>query len=191
MALLPFRWARGRPLQCGLFDSSALRRVVAEEMARGVDLVHLELARLDDLAHRIGTMPLFVDFVDALSLSTERRARRARWVYVRSSMRRRGASGGSRPDCSVARVAPPWSRRRTPVPSARLRTCTSFPSAWIRRLSVRARPRDGATVMFTGNLGYFANVDAISWFARNVWPHVLSRCPARASSSSAPVPIDP
>src|SRR5882672_8374477 len=36
---------------------------------------------------------------------------------------------------------------------------------------------DEAVLVFTGAMDYWANVDAVAWFAREVFPRVLSNCP--------------
>lgn len=33
------------------------------------------------------------------------------------------------------------------------------------------------TIVFSGNMAYEPNRDAVAWFARQVWPHVRRRCP--------------
>jgi sugar transferase (PEP-CTERM/EpsH1 system associated) len=35
----------------------------------------------------------------------------------------------------------------------------------------------GSQVVFTGAMDYWANVDAVTWFAHEVWPQILSRFP--------------
>ena len=35
----------------------------------------------------------------------------------------------------------------------------------------------GKRLMFTGSMDYHANVDAVAWFVRDVWPAILVRHP--------------
>lgn len=49
-----------------------------------------------------------------------------------------------------------------------------------RRETVESRPPiySGPTVVFSGTLDFRPNVDAVTWFASEVWPLVLARCPS-------------
>lgn len=178
LAGLPLRWLAGRPLQCGLYDSVALARAVADELVGGVDLVHLQLARLDALVSSVPKHPLYVDLVDALSLSTERRARRTRAPlrFLLEIEARR-----------IRRVEEVILRRAegaAVVSEADARALGAPDHLSVVPLGVDGgafpfdgRPREGHTVAFTGNLGYFANVDAVTWFVQSVWPLVRAGVP--------------
>ena len=178
LAALPLRWMKGRPLQSGLYDSVGLAQAVAGELARGIDLVHLQLARLDALVPLLPDHPLYVDLVDALSLSTKRRARRTpaplRWLLEIEARR-------------LQRVERALLRRAdgaAVVSEADARALGSPDHLNVVPLGVDAgafpfddNPRDGQMVAFTGNLGYFANVDAVTWFVQSVWPLVRAGVP--------------
>jgi glycosyltransferase involved in cell wall biosynthesis len=153
-------------------------RAVAEEIVRGVDLVHLQLARLDALVPSVPKHPLYVDLVDALSLSTLRRARRTRAPLrflleiearrirkVEEAILRRadGAAVVSEADANALGAPDHLSVVPLGVDGE------AFP--------FDGSPREGHTVAFTGNLGYFANVDAVTWFAQTVWPLVRAGVP--------------
>jgi hypothetical protein len=65
-------------------------------------------------------------------------------------------------DWLVERVPPHVAKRLTVVPLVVL----ARPSAEARVLEVGGPGR----LVFTGNLGYFVNDDAVRWFLRDVWP---------------------
>ena len=72
---------------------------------------------------------------------------------------------------------PPTARWSSPAvtarPSGRGRAFVSSRTPWTSKLSPsRARDREPATIVFTGNMGYFPNVNAAVWFAREVLPRV-------------------
>jgi len=178
VAALPARWLRGRPIQCALFDSREMALLVEARVREGVDLVHLQPARLDALAAAARSCPLFVDFIDALSLSTGRRASRSSWplrVLLRVETRRlrvteqrllsRADRGAVVSDCDRVALGSPENLDVVPLGV----DSDSFP--------FDGSPRDARTVVFSGNLGYFANEDAASWLATSVWPLVRRDVP--------------
>jgi glycosyltransferase involved in cell wall biosynthesis len=48
----------------------------------------------------------------------------------------------------------------------------------LEQFSYRREGRGDNLVVMTGNMGYQPNVDAIAWFARDVWPLVRAQVPA-------------
>ncbi len=181
-------WARGaaaflagRPAQAGLYDSSDLEHALAEISSR-VDLVVLQLARLAE-RRRVLDAPVYVDLVDCLSLNFRRRARFDRRVLrpaLREEARRLARAerriledaAGACVVCERDRAAllggPPDS------PTGRL-DVIRLPMAE----HPRSIPRDEARpiLALTGNLGYFVNADAASWWIDEVWGQVRAARP--------------
>jgi sugar transferase (PEP-CTERM/EpsH1 system associated) len=161
--------AGGRPLQVALFDSPAMHRLVAERASRH-DVVHAQLVRMAPYVE--SGPPAVLDLVDALSLNLERRAEREgtllRFGFGAEARRLRRYEGEA---CRLV--------RRSAVVSAADRDALGAP----RGLAVipqgvdlalhpfAAFPREESLV-FTGNLGYFPNVDAAVFLAREIWPRV-------------------
>ena len=177
--------ARGLPFQSGLFDQRDLGRRL-RELAPGADLAILQLVRLATHLDDLGPLPLVVDLIDSLSLSFSRRAavdrpvlrpalrleahRLARWerrlveraaaVTLVSERDRRALAEGLPPELaarlSVVRLAlgdhPPDDG--APGPGAPL----------------RGAGETGPVLAMTGNLGYFVNADAVTWWLAEVWP---------------------
>lgn len=177
-ATLPFlrrRW----PLQVGLYHSRAYAQAVRDHLSKGrFDVVHAQLSRIcANLPPRPG-IPVVCDFVDALSLNMERRARQERpWIrpfaaWEASRMHRWETALAARFDRSVVvsevdRAALGTPDRVSVVPNG----------VDLERFSYRRDGRKAATIAFSGNMSYFPNVDAAEWFADRVLPRVLDLRP--------------
>lgn len=170
--------ASALPLQAALYDLDAHRRALGEALGRGPDVVHVQLVRLAPLLPAVGRVPCVVDLVDALSQNVARRAARDRGPtrgFWRMEARRLRAleadviarAGHSVVVSDVDREALGGGPRLSTVPNGVDGARFAFDGA--------ARANDD--VVFTGNLGYFANADAAAWFAREAFPAVLSSRP--------------
>ncbi len=166
------------PLQAALFDSEPARRALAALVQEGFDVAHLQLVRLAPLAPALGALPCVVDFVDALSLNIARRAEfdrpplRPLWRQEAARLRRAEAALLDRVGQGVVvsepdRLAMGGGERLAVVPNG----------VDGGRFAFDGSARGNADVVFTGNLGYFANADAAVWFARDVFPRVRARVP--------------
>ncbi len=168
------------PFQASLYETPAMRAALRRLAAQPFDLVHVQLARMAPyLEEGVCPRPWVVDLVDALSLGMERRGREE-WGPARLVARIGDGEGfGDTNGSSWPPRTGPWSslvetaRRSATCPaSASSRTpSTSRPSP------SRARTREPATVVFSGNMGYFPNVNAAVWFAREVLPRVRQALP--------------
>jgi len=171
----------GLPLQCGIFDTASLRQAISSLVAaEPFDLVHVQLARLAlCVDHALPRhLPRVVDLVDALSVNMTRRAERDRGplaLLAREESKRLARYERA----LVAR----WQHATV---------CTESDRAAIGahpRLSVNANGVDGSRlafsraprlpgrVIFSGNLGYFPNIEALEWLASEIWPRVRARLP--------------
>jgi len=169
-----------RPLQVAMFDQPALRRAFAELVGGArFDLVHLQLARLGFLLDAAGDMHCTIDFVDALSLNMRRRAEIDRWPwrrllntearrlvrYERDLMRRaRAVSVCSQVDADALAGSDKLHLVRNGVD--------------LDGFAFRFNRVDAKRIVFVGNLGYFPNIDAVTWLVREVMPMVAARCAA-------------
>jgi glycosyltransferase involved in cell wall biosynthesis len=176
---------RRLPLQTGLFYQPDLGRRL-RELAPRHDLGILQLVRLASHVDDFGDMPIVVDLIDSLSLSFSLRADVDRWWMV--------------PPLKVeARLLAVAERRLAERAERMLVVCERDRQALVNRLppelaakvsvvrlSVRERKVDpplepeklwregdkGPVLVMTGNLGYFVNVDAVTWWLRDVWPQL-------------------
>jgi sugar transferase (PEP-CTERM/EpsH1 system associated) len=166
------------PFQVSLYRHAAMRRVVGEIAARErFDLVHAQLVRV---APYVLGFPAarFVDLVDALSLGMRRRSLRhrgpLRWLTALEAER---LLRYERHVCGTVEGA-------SVVSPAEREAIGAFPGLDVvpNGVDLAALPfardgRDPATIVLTGNMGYFPNVHAATWFAEHVHPLVRRSVP--------------
>jgi glycosyltransferase involved in cell wall biosynthesis len=171
------------PLQSGLFYQPDLGRKL-RELAPRHDLGILQLVRLAVHLEDFGSTPLLVDLIDSLSLNFSLRAEVDR-VWLRPLLK------------TEARLLALGERRLAERAAGVIVVCERDRQALVNRLSpelaakvsvVRLAVRErkveppeereklwregdkGPVLVMTGNLGYFVNVDAVTWWLREVWP---------------------
>jgi glycosyltransferase involved in cell wall biosynthesis len=139
---------------------------------RWADVIHVSTLRSLAMVPRREWRRVHLDYVDALSRSALERAASSRvgplWRLEARSMAAAeidalasvGAASATSPEDAAA-IGP--SVRVLPVG-------TDIPSAVPHRAA-------WPTVTFTGNLGYFANIDAAKWLAREIFPLVRRGVP--------------
>lgn len=170
-----------RPLQTSLYETPAMRRAIGGILAaRRHDVVHVQLARM--ARHCEGsTAPVVVDLIDALSLNMERRASRdpgpARFAAALEAKRLR------RYEQWLCRTF----AHATVVSAVDRAAIGDFTNLTINPNGVASEgelpataarvAREPECIVFTGNLGYFPNVDAVEWFAREVLPRLRRKRP--------------
>jgi sugar transferase (PEP-CTERM/EpsH1 system associated) len=161
------------PFQVSLYGHGRMRRVLRELMTgQGFDLAHAQLARMAPFLEPL-PVPRFVDLVDALSLSTHRRSLRhrgpLRWL---TGLEAKRLLRYERRLCTSLEGASVASRVDRDAIGATARLGVVPNGVDLGRLPFQGAGRDAATVVFTGNMGYFSNVDAACWFAEAVFPAV-------------------
>jgi len=155
------------PLQVAAHASPRLRRAFdAAVGGAAFDLVHVQLSRLGPFVPAAGVLPCVVDFVDALSLNMARRA-----AFDRGPARLVAALEARR----LARYERALCTRITRGVASSARDLEALGHAANLRLvpngvdpaefAFTDAPRDESSIVFSGNLGYFPNVDAMAWFA--------------------------
>jgi sugar transferase (PEP-CTERM/EpsH1 system associated) len=179
--------ASGRPAQCGWFDSAELRARGGEAARSGrFEAAVVQLARLDRVVDALAPLPVVIDFVDALSLQWARRRQGSRFpaslFHTFESRNMQRAERRLLEACGGGLV--------TGADDARHLESLSTEAVHVRVLpngvatdhfQPRVMPGGTATaapvVMFSGNLDYRPNQDAVAWFARNVLPHLRQEIP--------------
>lgn len=172
--------ATREPLQVAWYRHPAFQRRVGEVLREGrFDAVHVSLLRMLPCVRGLpGLPPVVVDLVDSLALNLAERRRRARgvwrWVY--------GLEGErvARYEREVARRFP------------RLVVSSPEDARWLGGAGVEVLPngvdveafpfqgpqgRAPGHLLFTGNMGYPPNQEAVHWFLEEVWPRVRARWP--------------
>jgi len=171
------------PLQTGLFYQPDLGRKL-RELAPQHDLGILQLVRLAIHVNDLGDTPILVDLIDSLSLNFSLRAEVDRWwlvppLKVEAKLL---AKAERRLAERAAGMAVVCERDRQALVNRLPRDLAAKIS--VVRLSVRERRHDppqarevlrregdkAPILAMTGNLGYFVNVDAVTWWLRDVWP---------------------
>ena len=160
-----------RPFQVLLYARRRARARVAA-LAAGADLVHAQLVRAADYVPESGP-PAVIDLVDALSANFARRAARQRGLLGRIA---------SVEAARLRRYEAELVQRGLPC----LVVAESERAALGGAETVRVVPngvdpvafayvedgRPAARLVFAGNLGYFPNVDAAAFLARDILPRV-------------------
>jgi len=169
---------RGDPLQVGLHRAAAMRRVVGRLAdPAGADVAIVQLARMAPYLAGPGHPPTVLDMVDALSLNMARRAARERGplgpVAAWEARRLRRFEG--------------WAQRvhdRTVAVSRSDAEALAITAGGVVPNGVDLdhfayRPPVGrpASVVCVGNMGYFPNVQGVSWFGREVLPRLRELVP--------------
>lgn len=178
--------ATGRPLQSGLYDTPDLRRRLRDRAAQ-VDLVLLQLVRLAEYSDELEGLPMVVDFIDSLSLNFTRRAdldppwRRPLWRLEARRLRRAERRLFERARRTVVVsprdrqwLADGWDlggNQRGRLPVVPLAVTGEEPEV------DRGPEEEPPVLALTGNLGYWANVDAAHWWLAEVWPELKRRRP--------------
>jgi glycosyltransferase involved in cell wall biosynthesis len=123
-------------------------------------------------------IPGVIDLIDALSLNMQRRR-----LHDRSPLRW-AAALESRRLARYERVLCSRWKRALVVSETDRAVIGEFPTLLVNsngvdltRFRPRADGRDPRRIVFTGNLGYFPNVDALTWFVDSVLPIVLRAMP--------------
>jgi glycosyltransferase involved in cell wall biosynthesis len=182
--------AKNLPLQSGLFYQPDLGRRL-RELAPQADLGILQLVRLAVHLDDFGRTPILVDLIDSLSLNFSLRADVDRmWLrpvlrleaHLLAAGERRLAerAAGVLLVCERDRQAlvnrlPPGLDRKVSVVRLAVRERRFEPPLAGEHLWDEGQT--GPVLAITGNLGYFVNVDAITWWLREVWPAVRQARP--------------
>jgi glycosyltransferase involved in cell wall biosynthesis len=176
---------RNQPLQSGLFYQADLGRKI-RELAPRHDLGILQLVRLALHVKDFGETPIVVDLIDSLSLNFSLRAEVDRaWMRFPLKVEARLLA------IAEQRLVERAERMLVVCERDRQALVNRLPAGLaarvsVVRLSVRERRYDpplerevlrpeggeGPVLVMTGNLGYFVNVDAVTWWLRDVWPHL-------------------
>lgn len=181
---------RNHPLQSGLFYQPDLGRRL-RELAPRADLAILQLVRLGIHLKDFGSTPILVDLIDSLSLNFSLRADVDRlWLRPLLRLEARLLAIGERRlaeraagvilVCERDRQAllnrlPPDLGRKVSVVRLAMRERTAQPP--LDHELLREGAETGPILAMTGNLGYFVNVDAITWWLDEVWPAIRQARP--------------
>jgi sugar transferase (PEP-CTERM/EpsH1 system associated) len=173
----------GRPLSLAAFDSPKLRAFVAARLAR-LDAIYAFSGQMAQFMPAEATPHFVMDFVDVDSAKFASYAEEARGpmrlVYAREAKRlfafEREVAARADASLFVSEAEAGLFRRRTGLPEIQalangIDSAFFDPAASFPRLSAQVRG-EGPLLLFTGQMDYRPNVDAVSWFAREVLPRI-------------------
>jgi len=169
----------GRPLQTSIYDTPRMRQTIGGVLGeRRHDVVHVQMARMAALIDGHPTPPRVVDLIDALSVNMVRRR-----TYDHGAGRWLAAFEGARLAQHERELCRTWDRALVASDVDR-RAIGDFANLLVNSNAVDlaqfARARDErppGSIVFSGNLGYFPNVDGAVWFAREVLPLIRAAVP--------------
>lgn len=173
----------GKPLSLTLFGSDAMRRFVAAKLP-GVEAVYIFSSQMAQFVPAGTRARVVMDFVD---MDSEKFASYAaggrgpmRAVYAREATKlfayEREVAARADANLFVSEAEADLFRRRTGLPRVHALgngiDSTFFdPAAEFPALSAEERGQ-GPLLLFTGQMDYRPNIDAMAWFAREVLPRL-------------------
>ena len=176
------------PLQAAIYDSMLIRSRIARTVRHDMfDLAHVQLARLGGMLPALKPLPVVLDFIDALSSNMRNRAAHDRGAAARiASIDAARMSRYERALCrriDIGVVCAPRERdaignfgNLRVVPMGVTIDAVDGDAGSIAELEY-APDSSLPKLIFTGNLGYFPNVDAAAWFIDEVMPLLRSDVP--------------
>jgi sugar transferase (PEP-CTERM/EpsH1 system associated) len=179
IALAPALLGDARPLQVLLYARRrAIERVAALCAATRFDVVHAQLVRTAAFLPPLDGPRVVLDLIDALSSNFDRRAARDRgplaWISAIEArrLRRTEAELAARAACTLVVSA----REQAQVDGPRVVVVPN--GVDLDAFPMREHEGTPGRIVFTGNLGYFPNVDAARWLAAEVMPRVRAELPS-------------
>jgi polysaccharide biosynthesis protein PslH len=178
--------ASGRPLSLAAFDDAAMRRAVAEVLAReDVETIFVFSSQMAQYLPVDSRARVIMDFVDMDSAKFAAYAEAAkgpmRWMLAREARLLMAYEGrvAARADASLFVSEAEASLFRQSTGAERVRaiengidTAHFDPAADFAR--VDAGP---ALIVFTGQMDYRPNIEAVTWFAEDILPRVRATRP--------------
>ena len=181
---------RGEPLTVGVYRDRTLQAWVDRLLAaHKVDLILCYSSGVAPLVMGHDRLRRVMDFVDVDSDKWQQYAQQARsglkrWVYRREArcLVRFERTVAARFDASVlvSAAEAAFFRKLVPAYANKVHGIPNGVDAgyWDPGLDYANPYRPGErAVVFVGAMDYRANVDAVCWFAHEVWPHIAARRP--------------
>jgi sugar transferase (PEP-CTERM/EpsH1 system associated) len=169
----------GQPMQVRYYRARALqRRLTALLAGERFDVVHTTLIRMLPYVWGLRELPVVVDLIDSLSLNLE-----ARRLQVRGLRRLAYEMEYRRVRKYEQEVVRRFPALVVSSPADQQALGGDNVAVIPNGVDMEQFPfrgpvgRDADTLVFTGNMGYHPNEEAVVWFAAEVWPLLLRRYP--------------
>ncbi|MCC2975608.1 TIGR03087 family PEP-CTERM/XrtA system glycosyltransferase [Sphingomonas sp. PL-96] len=190
--------ASGRPVSLTAFDSPAMRRAVTDVLAREpIDALYVFSGQMAQYLPADVNASVVMDFVDMDSAKFAQYAAEAkgpmRWLMAREArlLQAFEAQVATRVDASLFVSEAEAALFRQATGASRVQAIgNGLDTSFYDPAACPAVDEAGPLIVFTGQMDYRPNIDAVGWFARSVLPQVRARHPqARfAIVGRAPVP---
>ena len=168
------------PFQTLLYQSAQMSQALQTQLASAqFDLVHVQLARMAPYLQNVSHIPRVIDLIDALSVNMERRFQRDHGpMKLASYIEWQRMRQYERVICEKFDQA-------TIVSASDRRTIGEFSNLHINANGVdlaqfpfvATEGRNPKKLVFSGNMNYFPNVNAVCWFVERVFPLVQAKVP--------------
>lgn len=163
------------PLQTLLYqDVRMSKQITSLCAARDFDVVHVQLARMAPYMIKHASLPRYIDLIDALSLNMERRYRRGSGLSKFAAYAEwKRLSRFEREVCNKydhATVVSETDRQQIGDFKNLTINSNGVDFSIFKYVPADAPIRQSNRLIFTGNMSYFPNVDAVKWFVANVFP---------------------
>lgn len=162
------------PFQVALFSDCRVRKQIEKIIeTQDISVVVCVMLRLGDNLPKGGSVPMVVDLVDSMALNFERKASKLRWLNPLGILYRIEAKRLLKYERLLAKLCDV-----TITVSAIDRDYINAPNVMVIPLGVDLsftadRPEQFAhEVIFTGNMSYSPNIEAICWFYENCWADI-------------------
>jgi polysaccharide biosynthesis protein PslH len=178
----------GIPFQVGLFSSYASARSIQKlSTSEKFDLIHVYMLRLGELIPDV-KCPVVLDLIDSMSVNFERRIPFASWpirILLHEEVRR------------LKRYEPTRAAQFPHIFVSKIDRNAVGKNGWVIPLGVDTsvfNPCDGSqkttpAIIFTGNMFYEPNQQAVAWFLEHCWPRIHTQFPSlqfRVAGNSPP-----
>jgi polysaccharide biosynthesis protein PslH len=172
----------GRPLTLDYYHSAALHTWVHEVMAaHRIDAIVVFSSAMAQFVPEAPSMPVLVDFVDVDSAKWTQYAGNHRWplswLYRREGKRllayERAVAARSQRSFFVTDNEAALFKAAAPECAARVQAVgNGVDSDFFAPDATRATPfgADEVPIVFTGAMDYWPNIDAVVWFAQDIFP---------------------
>ncbi|MBP6530369.1 MAG: glycosyltransferase [Burkholderiales bacterium] len=171
-------WTR-RPLQVEAYNAAHLHSALRDCLSdTAFDLIHVQLIRLGTLVERDLPVPCVLDLVDALSVNMLRRGaidhHPRRWLARFEAQRMLPYERTMVDRVSAATISSAVDLKAI---GERGNLHLVDNGVDLPRFPYVSSGRMPLELVFIGNLGYFPNVDGVTWFATQVLPQLVERFP--------------
>lgn len=167
------------PFQTLLYLSKRMERTLAElAVSEHYDLVHVQLARMAPYFEEWQHCPRVIDLIDALSLNMQRRYQRDHGLMKMAAyFEWQRMKNYEHRICMKYDAVTVVSQTDRTVLGSNANVYINANGVDFQQFSYNRTGRKAQLLVFTGNMSYFPNINAVCWFVEYVWPLVKEQCP--------------